>query len=292
MEKRRMMMTRNLDLKKITEGILQALPETSSFHRRDHKLYNILNELVKHYFENTEGDILEVEPFTGMVWPHMDLGNLNSYCFFTLDEMILYAFYWINRRNYHIAFDIGANIGIDAIILSRFGYDVHAFEPDPALYKIFVENMKMNKCQINTYNKGVSDKREVVDFTRVKGNMTANHIAGERNFYGETENIKIETMTFGEIGFIPDLMKINIEGHEKKLVPSISIDEWRRMDAFIEIHSPEDGRVIFDYFNGSEINIFSQKTGWGKIESFDDMVKNNKEGYVFISKKGKMPWSS
>ena len=42
-------------------------------------------------------------------------------------------------------------------------------------------------------------------------------------------------------------MKIDIEGYEKELVPSISLDVWENCDAFIEIHTELD-RVDLEIF--------------------------------------------
>ena len=54
-------------------------------------------------------------------------------------------------------------------------------------------------------------------------------------------------------------MKINIEGSEKYLVPSIPVEVWEKCDAFIEIHSEKDRKVVYDYFKRININMFSNK---------------------------------
>ena len=78
-------------------------------------------------------------------------------------------------------------------------------------------------------------------------------------FYGNIEKFKAKLIKFEDLDICPDIMKINIEGYEKILVPSIPINIWEKCDAFIEIHSEEDRRCIFDYFNEIGVNIFSQK---------------------------------
>lgn len=284
-------MKQQLNLKEIVESVFRLIPELVAYHKRDHELYQTLNRIVRAYFSDHDKEILDVEPFQGMIWPHVSLGNLTSYDFFALDEIVLYIFYFINRNRYKTAFDIGANIGIDSIILSRFGYEVYSYEPDPGLCDILRKNMSLNSCNgLHVCQKGISDKPGVVDFVRVKGNTTASHILGARDFYGEVEYVKVETMTFQEIGLLPDLMKINVEGHEKTVVSSIDYHDWEKIDTFIEIHDEDNGEAIYNYFLGTDLNIFSQKLGWQKAECLEDMPANNKEGYIFISKKEQMPW--
>lgn len=287
-------MRQELDLREIIERIFQLLPTMPEHHRPDSELYLTLEKILQAYFLQYKGDILDVAPFDGMVWPFEKLGygTFTSYDFFgSLHEMPLYSFYWINRDIYKTALEIGANLGVDSIILSRFGYEVHSFEPDPLLYEKLVRNISLNQCKnIYTYQKAVSDRPGTVDFVRVLGQTAANHILGSRDFYGEAEYLKVEAITFADIGIQPDLMKINVEGHEKIIVPSISYPVWEKMDAFIEVHSEENTKSIFNYFLGTDINIFSQKTGWQKVKTLEDMPFLQRAGYIFVSKKQEMPW--
>ena len=46
-------------------------------------------------------------------------------------KIILYKYYSLNRNIYNTVFDIGANIGVDSIVLGTLGYKVHSFEPNP-----------------------------------------------------------------------------------------------------------------------------------------------------------------
>lgn len=280
-----------LELKGVVEAIFHLIPKMGNAGCNDSAIHEAFDKIITTYFSNYDKNVLEAVPFEGINWPYISLGSLTSYSFFNLDECMLYMFYWVNRKNYKTAFDVGANIGIDSIIMAHCGYDVYSFEPDPTLYEVFLNNIKINNCTgIHAYNKGLSDKKGHVEFVHVKGNTTASHIKGERNFYGDVEYIEIDTIPFKEVNIQPDLIKINIEGHEKKLVPSIDYHCWEKMDAFIEIHSRECSEVVFNYFKGTKINIFSRKNGWRTVKCIEDMPDNNKEGYIFISSKNKMPW--
>ena len=275
------------------ESIFRLIPDIVPYHDRDNDLYRRFSEIVEPYFANYESDVINVAPIDGLIWPHTSLGHLTSYNFFcSFDEWLLYSFYWINRDRYRTAMDIGANIGIDSIILSRFGYEVYSFEPDPQLYQVFINNLALNQCKgIHPCQKAVSDRAGEVDFVRVNGNTTANHIRGVRDFYGEAEFLKVETTTFQDIDVRPDLMKINVEGHEGTIVASIGLEDWREIDAFVEVHNQANGESIYRYFQGSGINIFAQHLGWQKVVRLEDMPITNKVGYIFVSAKREMPWA-
>lgn len=64
---------------------------------------------------------------------------------------------------------------------------------------------------------------------------------------------------------------------------------WR-ICAFVEIGTPENAGAVFDHFAGTGVNIFSQKRGWARVESIDDVPFSYKEGGVFVSAKPVMPW--
>jgi len=274
------------------ESIFRMIPAITGHHARTSELRALLDKIIKGHFGDHPSEILDTYPLDGMVWPHSSLGNLSSYSFFSFDELMLYSFYWINKGKYKTVFDLGANIGIDSIILGRFGFDVHAFEPDPQLFETLSNNVSLNNCpNVHLHKKAVSNETGIAEFIRVEGNTTASHIAGVRDYYGDAEHLTIETVAFQEIGIWPDLMKINIEGHENSMIGGIDIKKWKNMDAFIEIHNVENGEGIYNYFAGSGINIFAQNLGWERVGKLAEMPMNNKEGYVFVSAKSEMPWA-
>jgi len=277
--------------REIVEAIFYAIPCLRRFHSRTDPLFRFLDEKLVDFFDKIDDGRPGIGPFSELIWPRYPTGNLSSYQYFCFAEILFYAFYWRNYGIYKSFFDVGSHIGIDAIVASIIGYDVSCFEPDPDNFKLLKENIEINKRNnIKAYCKGISDKSGEAKFIRVKGNTTANHISGARDFYGDSEIIRIETTTFEEIGTFPDLMKINVEGYEKIIVPTIPWDVWNHMDAFIEIHNEENRNGLWRHFIGKRVNIFSQKIGWEKAETIEDVPKRNSEGYIFVSIKDVMPW--
>ena len=277
-------------MKSHIESIFKLIPEIKDYHSHDSELFQFLNQLIKDEFKN-KPSLNNIEPFSNLKWPLVNLGNINSTDFITLGEMILYSYYFIHKDSYSTAFDVGANFGSDSLVLGYFGYDVYSFEPDYKIFDLLNKNILQNNLNnIKTINKALSSKSETVNFRKVVGNETASHIEGERNFFGESELFQIETMKFDEVGAIPDLMKINIEGHEKDLVPSIRKEIWEQCDVFIELHGEDCAKVVYDYLNSININIFSQKINWKQVSKLEDMAYTHHEGYIFASRKKTMQW--
>ena len=280
----------------IEQFILRQIPNLKYFHKRDSIGYKFLEIIVNSHFKKIqeEGNGVDTLPYNcggKLNWPKIKLGNLDSYCWFQLSEMILHYYYYVNRNKYKIALDIGSNVGIDAILMSKNGFSTQAFEPDPDLFTQMQKNSELNFCKnLKVFNKGVSDKKEILSFIKVLGNENANHIEGTRTFYGDFKKIKVDVIPFSEIGVIPDLMKINVEGHEKIIVPTIPVNVWETSDTFIEVHDEENAEILWNYFYKLKLNIFSQKKSWRLAKSLKDMPFTNKEGYIFVTKKNKMSW--
>ena len=278
------------------EFILRQIPKLNYFHKRDTLGFKFIESIVDSYYKKiqVEGCGVNTSPYNNggkLNWPKFNLGNLNSYCWFQLSEMILHYYYFINKDKYKFAIDIGSNVGIDAILMAKNGFSTYAYEPDPDLFDKMKKNLELNNCNnLTIFNKGVSDTKGTLSFIKVLGNENANHIEGTRTFYGDFRRIKVDVIPFSDIDIIPDIMKINVEGHEKVIVPTIPKNIWESSDTFIEVHDEENAQILWNFFKTIKINVFSQKIRWKQVKSLNDMPFSNKEGYIFVTKKNKMSW--
>ena len=207
-------------------------------------------------------------------------------------ELLIFAFYYRNRKNYKRAADIGANLGLHSIVLSMCGIEVEAYEPDPSHAQKLVRNLSLNGIENCVVHKAaVSGKDGTMQFVRVLGNTTSSHLAGAKaNPYGELERFDVAVHDINAIAQRADLLKIDAEGHEAVLLTALPVKAWDRIDAFVEIGTAENARVVFERFTGSNVNIFSQKLGWRKVSVIEDLPFSYKEGGVFVSVKPVMPW--
>jgi FkbM family methyltransferase len=221
------------------------------------------------------------------------MGEIKSTHLFGLDELIIFSFYLKNKNIYKKVFDIGANIGLHSIILSKAGFNVISYEPDPWHFKMLTENLKLNEVldRVEIRNKAVSKNIGELDFIRVLGNTTGSHLAGAKvNLYGELEKFKVKVDAFKAIMGEADLIKIDVEGHEGEIILSTDRNDWVSTDAIVEIGTPENAKLVFDHMRNLGVNLFSQKKSWKKVDNVQDIPSGYKEGSLFISLKPVMPW--
>jgi len=226
-----------------------------------------------------------LKPFGKIVFPFYPMGsNVSSINLFDLDELIIFSFYWQNRGRYKNVADIGANIGLHSILLSRCGFNVRSYEPDPEHYKILKKNLSVNQCQhVSTFNAAVSSVASTKEFVRVLGNTTGSHLAGsKKDPYGKLERFLVETQSIVKIMRWADLIKIDAEGHEKDIILATKPVDWQGKDAMVEVQNKENAKAIFDHFKNSSIGLFAQKKEWAKVVTEDEMPNGYKEGSLLI----------
>jgi FkbM family methyltransferase len=84
-----------------------------------------------------------------------------------------YSRHGIALRTGDCVFDVGANIGLFSLYLSRlpFTVDVFAFEPVPPIYQLLEENRTLcGMHNVRTFSHGLSSKAETATFTYYSGN--------------------------------------------------------------------------------------------------------------------------
>lgn len=278
-------------------NLFEFLADHPEGHARGTPLYRFVEGLTTAAFHEAQpvfeaGKKVAIAELGAIALPYQKMGAVDSIDLFGLDELLMFSFYYRNRGRYPRAADIGANLGLHSILLSLCGAQVDAYEPDPAHHAKLVRNLALNNItNCTAHQAAVSEKEGTMQFVRVLGNTTSSHLAGAKaNPYGELERFDVAVHDIRAIAERVDLFKIDAEGHEAVLLKALSIDVWKRVDAFVEIGTPENARAVFDHFAGTGVNIFSQKRGWARAESLGDVPVSYKEGGVFVSAKPVMPW--
>lgn len=278
-------------------SLFEFLATYPQLHARDSAFYRFVDGVMDHAFHEAQAEfeagrkvpLAEV----GLIdLPYQKMGAIDSIDLFGLDELLIFSFYYRNRGRYARAGDIGANIGLHSILLSKCGCKVESYEPDPQHHAKLVRNLELNGISnCVAHQAAVSDHRGTMQFVRVLGNTTSSHLAGAKDKpYGELERFDVEVQDIKEIAQRVDLLKIDAEGHEAVILNALPLEAWNRIDSFVEIGSRENARAVFDRFASTGVNVFSQKLGWGRVESIEHMPVSYKEGGVFVSTKRSMPW--
>ena len=230
-------------------------------------------------------------PFGEISLPYFKMGAIDSLDLFGLDEMIIFSYYYNNKNKYKKVSDLGANIGLHSILMSKAGYQVEAYEPDPTHIAMIEKNFKLNNIDLVNLNQvAVSDIDHKTKFVRVLGNTTSSHIAGAKdNAYGDLETYDVDVVSAKGIFKNSDFIKMDVEGGEAKIILSSIKEDWKNLDMIMEV-SEKNRVAIYDHLNSIGVNMFSQKKAWKKAEVVDDVPANYKEGSLFVSLDNKMHW--
>lgn len=230
-------------------------------------------------------------PFGVLELPYVRLGSVDTMDLLNLDELIIFAFYNRNRTRYTKALDLGANMGIHSLCMARCYWNVRAFEPDPEHFRMLRDTLRLNSAKdVEAFNCAVSTKNGEEDFVRVLGNTTANHLAGSRACYGETQKIRVNTVAVSELFEWADLVKMDVEGHERQLICELTPALSKTTDVICEVGSAANAAAIHDHCTNIGANMFSQKIGWGRSRTYKDLPFSSHEGSLFITCADAMPW--
>lgn len=280
------------------DNILPALAECPQAHPTNGHLYKLLDSLAKQSvavsplaWENPAP--VSLGALGQIVFPlYASMGAINSLDLFGLDELIIFAFYAANRARYKRAADIGANIGLHSIMMTRCGWSVRSFEPDPIHAARLKHNLELNGITtVDLVQGAVSNEDGEKEFIRVLGNTTGSHLAGAKsNPYGKLETFPVKVYRISGIMQNADFIKIDAEGHEKDILLSTTADDWKSTDVMLEVNNEENARALWDHFQKLSINAFPQKTGWRKAANVSELPHSYKEGSLFLSKGPAMPW--
>lgn len=287
----------NLTLEEnILTDILEQLPKSYKHHSpllSNYQLFSsILSRTVESLFK--EGDAMfHFGPIGKIVFPYFSFGNINTKHLFGIDEMVIFSFYYLNKSKYKTVIDLGANIGLHSLFMSRCFEKVYSYEPDDVHFKMLCNVLEKNQCNnVSANQEAVASFEGVVEFTRVKGNTTGSHISGSKeNVYGEIEKFDVPCVSLEKIikSYAPDFIKMDVEGQEKNILLNTSIELIARVDIMLEVGCSENAAAIYERFIGSDVYMYSQKNNWNPVTELGDMPETYKDGSLFISTKG-MQW--
>jgi FkbM family methyltransferase len=285
-----------MDASSMFEDLFSALPLLRDHHSPGSTVYAFLRRVARRECERTFSDerprAQDFRPFGELIFPYHKMGAIDSLNLFDLDELILFSFYWANRGRYRHVLDIGANIGLHSIILSKCGYDVRAYEPDPQHFELLRRNLDLNACsKVEAYNVAVSSRAGTMQFVRVLGNTTGSHLAGSKaNPYGELERFPVPVEAIESLVGWADLIKLDVEGHEKEALLAVHPEHWLHLDCLAEVGTESNARALYEHFTAIGVRLFSQKTNWQLVRDPEHMPASHRWGTLFVTSKDQVPW--
>jgi FkbM family methyltransferase len=281
----------------ILSQMITVLPDLRALHAPTSGIYALLRDValqeVAKTFSSEAAEPQPFGPFGDLVFPYVRMGGIDSLDLFGLDELIIFAFYWRNRKRYRNVLDLGANIGLHSVMLGRAGFTVTCYEPDPHHFSLLNRNLSNNNVTtVTPVQAAVATQAGSLEFVRVLGNTTGSHLAGSKTkVYGDVERFQVEAVNFATIIQGVDFIKMDVEGQEKNILTATTAEHWQSVDMMCEIGSVENAASVFEHFRSIGINTFAQKIGWAKVERLEDMPVSYRDGSLFISAKAEMPWN-
>lgn len=228
---------------------------------------------------------LNIDNKKKIIFPFHKMGLKNTADLFGYYEHLIFLLYYLKKKDYKkkIA-DIGSNLGLHSLILSKFGYKVDSFEPDPEHFKYQKQILKKNNYKnIKFFNKAVYDFSGSKNLYRVIDNPFANYVEGEKKGYGKLEKIKIKTIDIKKIIKNYDLVKIDAEGSEAKILTQLKKSVFLKTDFIVEISGAQNAKKILTHCKKYKINVFSHKNKWKKVTKIKEMPNHHTEGLIIIS---------
>lgn len=268
--------------------ILSLINKDKSFHKTNSKKYKKLKSNLKYYIKkfSKKGDIYQPLKNIKVKLPYYEMGKINSLNLFELDEFIIFSIYSkIIKKNSKVA-DLGANIGLHTIIMSKLGAKVSAYEPDNDHANQLSKNLQINKIKAKLVRKAVFTKKTNIKFTKVIDNSTSSFIGNAKKPYGPIKTRKVKTVRFLDILKTNDILKIDVEGVEDKLIKSTKEKNWNNKFAILEVGTEQNAKKVFSHLKKfKNIKLLSQKQTWQKVKKLNQMPKSYKDGSLIICNK-------
>jgi hypothetical protein len=137
----------------------------------------------------------------------------------------------------------------------------------------------------------VSNKDGNKTFVRVCDNTTGSHLMGKKkNLYGKLEKFNVKTVNLNRFLNGTCLVKIDAEGSEVDILKSIKKKNFVFKDYILEINNNKNALKIFNLSKKNKTNIYSQKVGWRKVESVNDLPIHHTEGSIIITYQKYLEW--
>lgn len=183
--------------------------------------------------------------------------------------------------------DIGSNIGQHSLILSSYCKKIYAFEPIPKVYEQFRSSIAKNNIKnIETFNIGISNKKETKEFNFIEDHAGASSFIDRSNDHTHKIIVKTDTLynILRDTSF--DVMKIDVEGYEAVVIlgnkeiilknrPVIFVEYDRKWIIEEGSHTPEE---LYNFFIENNFQIYSRAKN--KNIDYDDFINIFQDNWI------------
>jgi FkbM family methyltransferase len=162
-----------------------------------------------------------------------------------IDEEIMIADMISEIKSDDVVYDIGAFLGWHTLFASSAGPDgaTIAFEPHPVSHARLRQALRHAKGPVQTYNYALSDVESTVTVPEnISSGATISELTGENGAY-ETKAVPGDEIIKTEALPAPDVIKIDVEGAEKKVLHGMesTLTESECRIIYCEVHPEKSG---------------------------------------------------
>ena len=160
--------------------------------------------------------------------------------------------------------DVGAHVGLFTLAFARLvgpSGHVHAVEPDQANYARLLRNLERNPeiTWVTPHNVAVSDRRRTLHLETPNPHNRAPRAAAE--------GVSVEAITLDDLGVSPDLVKMDIEGHEPQALAGASSTLAGHPSLLVEVgdhplaFAGSSTRELLEQLRGYGYHLTDRRTG-------------------------------
>jgi FkbM family methyltransferase len=278
---------------------LDSVRKNFIFHQRGTAWFNqteiSITKEIKKLHGIGKSEIITLGEVGNLNFPYFEMGSIDSVKLFGIDELILFSFYYANRKRYKKTLDLGANIGLHTLVMKKLGFQVTSYEPDSVHLTQIEKVMKLNNLSTEGLTpRAISDKSGIMEYIRVLGNTTGSHLIGSKeDVYGATEIVSVEVDDILEVlnkGKF-DFVKMDVEGHEVVLLNRITAQSITSTEIMLEIGSEKNAKDVFAILSDKRIPAYAQKLNWARVERLQDLPSHHTHGSLFLSMQGPPNWN-
>lgn len=228
-----------------SSGMLMELPNTRYSHTASVEWYNRPTLQIKMAGEEDKRVTVYRNDFPGSTIGFHNFWDLASSGGWEKDTFKVLRFF-LEGRPTECYVDFGAWIGPTALYAAHYSHHVYAIEPDPMAYSALVANVQKNSQlaqRIKPYFECINGQEGPVTLRgRGDSGSRANHPAGEGVLEWTIRCRTLKQFLVEEGAGTPRLIKIDVEGGELALLPSLQpllrSFHGRKPAIWLSVHQP------------------------------------------------------
>jgi FkbM family methyltransferase len=153
-------------------------------------------------------------------------------------------------KNFNVAIDAGANIGLQSVRLAQKFNKVHSFEPTTINYDCLISNAK-HFSNIQVYKTGLGEREgtEIIKLPAESTNCGAFSIVDFNNYENSLLSEEIKTIPLDQLNIFPDFIKIDTQGFELFILKGAKNTLKNKPVLLLECEKKQEKQLLNEYLN-------------------------------------------